>query len=308
MSPWMPRATIVAILLVIPAIAVPAEPDPGRVLARVNGEPITGADLQFMLLSRGIPEDRREDADVRRRLLERLIDRQLMRAYLKDRHAKPDSTELESRLARIRKTILETGNDPQATLAQLGLTEEKLRREVALPLAWRTYFFRVVTEKRLREFFEEHREQFDGTKVRARQIFLDVDTGNTARVQAAIEKLGQIRADIAAGSPTFAEAARRHSEAPTAADGGDVGFFAYHGDMPEEFSRVAFSLQDGEISDPFVTPFGVHLVQVTDRKPGNLSLEDARPKVVGRLSEKLWNETVRDQRAQADIERLVDTQ
>ena len=72
--------------------------------------------------------------------------------------------------------------------------------------------------------------------------------------------------------------------------------------MPAAFADAAFELKDGEISSPFRTQFGVHLVTVTGRKPGDLSLEDARDRVLARLSDELWRETVAAERKQAAIE------
>jgi parvulin-like peptidyl-prolyl isomerase len=76
--------------------------------------------------------------------------------------------------------------------------------------------------------------------------------------------------------------------------------------MPEEFSRAAFGLKVGEISRPFRTPFGVHLCLVTERRPGDLSLEDVREEVLKRLSQELWDQTVVELRKAAKIEWKVE--
>jgi peptidyl-prolyl cis-trans isomerase C len=72
--------------------------------------------------------------------------------------------------------------------------------------------------------------------------------------------------------------------------------------MPESISRVAFQLKKGDISEPFRTSFGMHLLTVTDRRPGQLSLEDVRPIVLEAISDDLWRDTVRDLREKARIE------
>ncbi len=121
-------------------------------------------------------------------------------------------------------------------------------------------------------------------------------------MQEAEEKLGRLRSEITAGKISFADAARRYSEAPSAAKGGDVGTFAFRGTMPAEVCRVAFALKVGEVSQPFRTPFGVHLYTVTDIRPGNLSLEDVRSLVIRRLSTDLWDRLVAKARTTAKIE------
>jgi peptidyl-prolyl cis-trans isomerase C len=67
---------------------------------------------------------------------------------------------------------------------------------------------------------------------------------------------------------------------------------------------VAFALKTGDVSQPIESPFGVHLITVTDRKPGDLSLEDVRGKVLDVLSKELWDKTVAELRTQAKIERI----
>ncbi|MGH7948605.1 MAG: peptidylprolyl isomerase, partial [Candidatus Binataceae bacterium] len=93
------------------------------------------------------------------------------------------------------------------------------------------------------------------------------------------------------------------SESPTREKGGDLGFFPYRGKMPTAFTQVVFKLKLGEVSEPFITPFGAHLAKVIEVKAGEaaLSLEDARPAVLSRMSNELWNETVAAERAKANI-------
>ncbi len=152
-----------------------------------------------------------------------------------------------------------------------------MKRELFLPLAWDYHLGRVLTQSTLQAEFEKHRAEYDGTEFRASQIFLKLTpTDPASKAKEAEDKLARLRAEIAAGKISFADAARRDSEAPSAANGGDVGFFAFRGTMPADVCRVVFPLRKGEISQPFHTAFGAHLYTVTEIRPGNLSLEDVR--------------------------------
>jgi parvulin-like peptidyl-prolyl isomerase len=111
-----------------------------------------------------------------------------------------------------------------------------------------------------------------------------------------------VRSEVAAGRSTFAEAARRHSSSPSGKHGGDLVIFAYRGRLPVVISSVAFSLQPGEISQPFRTGFGVHLVTVTERRAGELSLEDVRELVLDQISRELWSKQVQAERKTARIQ------
>lgn len=274
-----------------------------NVLVRVNDVVITEGELELLLISRGIPEELRPQ--VRERFLNRLVDRRLMQAYLAKRKAIANPQRLDLQVANIRKRIHESGHDPDELLSRLGLTEKDLREELALSLAWQVQLHRMVSDERLREYFQKHRNQFDGTQLRARVILLKVDEEKSVEGQAdAIKRLQEIRKEITSGQITFAEAAAKYSQAPSSRQGGDIGYFTYRGKMPELFTRVVFDLKPGALSEPFNTPFGVQLAVVTEVKPGELSLEDERATVLRRLSDELWRELVSQQRADAKIERL----
>ncbi len=67
--------------------------------------------------------------------------------------------------------------------------------------------------------------------------------------------------------------------------------------MVKEFADVAFAMKTGEISDVVTTQFGVHIIKVTDRKPGGtVPLDEVSPKVKEFLTEQK-----KQQQAQAFI-------
>jgi parvulin-like peptidyl-prolyl isomerase len=84
----------------------------------------------------------------------------------------------------------------------------------------------------------------------------------TARDEEVISReLGEIRASILAQTATFAEEAAVESDCPSARNGGDLNWFG-RGQMVSEFENVAFSTNEGDISQPFKTQFGYHIVMV----------------------------------------------
>lgn len=296
--------------LILAAVATPAMGQPPTdgsgandsspaVLATVNGQPITEDDLEFLMLSRGIPAVERDKA--RGPLLEMLIDRRLVRQFLQQRKIRVPDDLIDEQVARIRRLIEKNGDDPDAVLNRIGFNGQRLRDEVGLPLAWQRFLRQVVTDEAVRNYYREHREELDGTRRRARQIFLTVQAAQGA--QAALDQLAGIRADVTAGKLTFEEAARKFSQAPTASRGGDVGRFPFRGKMPISFTEVAFRHAAGEISQPFQSPFGAHLIQVTEVLPGQLSLEDVRPLVISALSNQRWREVIADAKKSAEISR-----
>lgn len=281
--------------------ATPGAPNSDEaVLVSVDDEQITEADLKLAMLIRRIGPE--APASVRKQLLEQLIDEQLIRGHLSQRQVKTDPSRIDDRLQRVYRWIRQSGRDPQAVLTSIGSSEADLREELALPAAWRIYFDRVVTAERVREYFTEHKPEFDETQVRASQILIKLPDDDEAAANAAADMLRDLGAKIVAGDMTFAEAATEYSQGATADRGGDLGFFPFRGQMPRAFTEQVFPLEVGELSEPFRTRYGMHLATVTERREGRLSLEDARPQVMRQLSQELWDETLVPLRKQASIE------
>ncbi len=308
MSKSIPLATLLAAISLVSGLALlsgqvprPARggrADAAQVLVMVDGSPITDNDVKLMMLTRRIPLSSR--LQVQRGLLEQLVDRQLVAAFLESRNIEPKTDILDAQVKRLHQTIRESGQEPREVLEQLGFNLKTLRQKLALPVAWQIYINQIVTADNLRSYWESHREEFDGTEVRASQIVIKAKSDQ--EFTDAESMLRKLRARITRGELTFADAAREHSQSPSSEQGGDMGYFPFHGTMPQSFSMAAFPLAVGEISQTFRSPFGVHLVTVTDRRAGQLSLEDVRAKVLGQMADELWDQRVRMGRAKAKIE------
>ena len=282
------------------AVAQAGLADNEQTLVTVNGEPITRQDLEIAFLARNVPPAAQADAE--RPMLEELVDRRLIAQFLQKRRITVPPLAISSQLDRLEALLRDQGKDPKEVWQRLGVTPAMLKQAVELPIAWRKYVDTVVAPEKLRAYYLAHKSQFDGTEVRASQILRKVaESASEQEVEAARELLVDLKRRIAAGQLAFADAAKQHSQAPTAEAGGDVGFFALQGKLPGEVAKAAFELKKGEVSDPVRSPFGWHLLQVTDRRVGQLSLEDARPQVMRQLSGELWQATVERQKQTAKI-------
>lgn len=140
-------------------------------------------------------------------------------------------------------------------------------------------------------------------QTRARHILLRASP--QVSQAAAINRLAALRQQIEAGTLTFEQAARDNSEDSSAAQGGDLGWTSPGAFVPE-FEQAMNPLPIGGLSAPFVTRFGAHLLQVTDRR--NITLEpkqlreQARNVLRERRFEEAYAEWTRDLRARAFIE------
>ncbi len=121
----------------------------------------------------------------------------------------------------------------------------------------------------------------------------------------ALAKLAGLRARIVAGSATFAAMAREFSQDGSAPQGGDLGW-ANPGNFVPEFEEAMNRLRDGEISPPVVSRFGVHLIQVVERRRSELSQKELREVVRAQLRESRYEEAyanwVQETRGRAFVE------
>jgi peptidyl-prolyl cis-trans isomerase SurA len=121
------------------------------------------------------------------------------------------------------------------------------------------------------------------TQTHARHILLRPTAQLTEA--AAIEKLAGFKKRILAGQADFAELARDNSQDGSARDGGDLGW-SNPGMFVPEFEKAMNALGPNQISEPLVSRFGVHLVQVVQRRQAALSPREQRDMVREILREK----------------------
>lgn len=141
------------------------------------------------------------------------------------------------------------------------------------------------------------------TQQRARHIL--VRTSPKLDTEAAVARLSGIRKRIVEGQSSFAQEARLHSEDGSARQGGDLGWAA-PGQFVPEFEKALLALQPGEISQPVVSRFGVHLIQLIERREVELTEAQKREAARSVLREQRFEETyeewARELRAAAWVE------
>ena len=299
-GPVFGMAIIVAAILTGSGTVCRAQAPAAR-LATVNSHPVFQREVDLELL---LSRSRQPTPADQIAALERVIDRTLVAKFVATKGADPLAEDVENLLQILRHGIESGGDTFEAVLGRLKLTEADVRLVAQLSVSWQAYVSRTLTETEIRDYFETHREQFDGTKVRVSQIVRTVPiTGTPAEWEAAEKLLTDLYQQIQAGKIEFAAAAAAHSMSPSGKNGGDVGIIGFDGGVLRPVAAAAFSQKVGEVSRPVRSSVGVHLVKTTERIPGELSLEDARPAVLSALGEELWVKTVKTLRAKAKITR-----
>jgi len=141
------------------------------------------------------------------------------------------------------------------------------------------------------------------TQSRARHILLR--TSAALSESAARERLADFRRRILAGQADFATLARENSQDGSAPDGGDLGW-ANPGQFVPEFEDAMNRLNPGQISEPLVSRFGLHLIQLVERRETTLSAREQREVARNMVREKKLEEAyatwAQDVRGRAYVE------
>ncbi|MEE9515493.1 MAG: SurA N-terminal domain-containing protein [Candidatus Adiutricales bacterium] len=137
-----------------------------------------------------------------------------------------------------------------------------------------------VSDDEIEEQYELNLDDYrEPEQAKARHILFKVDE-NAAPEDA---ELAKAQAELvlmeAKEGKDFAELAKKHSQGPSAKDGGDLGWFT-RDQMVPPFSEAAFKLMEGEISDLVRTRFGFHIIKAEGKKPAGLRpIEEVRDEI-----------------------------
>lgn len=141
-----------------------------------------------------------------------------------------------------------------------------------------------VSEKDIKDYYEFNLDKFKvPEKICARHILFKLAENASKADVAKVRKRAESVLKLARAGKDFAALARKYSEGPSRAKGGELGCFS-RGTMVKPFEDAAFKLKKGEISDLVRTRFGFHIIKVEDVKKGRTkSLDEVRSQVIDEL-------------------------
>jgi len=259
---------------VVPAPAPAVSPDV-RVVATVNGDPITLAEFLERFSRAGLKPEKEAELEVREEFLNRLIERKMILKEAQRRRIKVGLPEINKRITALRT---EHGKDVKDELASLGIDFEKWKSDIWEDMMIERLISHDVNRRvslsssEVRRYYQANAPEFEKPEqVRVRQIVVATEE----EAQKVVELLQAQGAD-------FGALARDKSTAPEAENGGDLGYFAL-GDMPVEFN-VVFTLPRGGVSGIVKSAYGFHIFKLEEkRKAGRISLEDANKVIKEKL-------------------------
>jgi len=203
----------------------------------------------------------------------------------------PESS-IKSSLAEIRKRY-PNEDDFHADLDRIGLTETALREAVERDLTVESVLEKVaaraasVSDTDVEIFYFMHKERFTKPASRTlRHILISINPDYKENDRdSALKRLQGIRARLLKDPSRFEEQALKHSECPTAMNGGLLGDVT-PGQLYAELEPAAFALKKGELSEVVESPVGFHIIRCDDLNEAHtLSLAEARERVHKHLLE-----------------------
>lgn len=220
-----------------------------RVLANVNGKPITEEDVNRFIMAMGRNGQAYNNPQGRAAVLEQLI---AQRLFLLD----------------AQRNLLERD---QAFKDQLAVVKEQLLMEYAISKCVDSV---RVTEDEVRGYYDSHKEEMTQDEtVNASHILVDSE-----------EKANELLKAINDGEISFEDAARENSSCPSSSQGGNLGDFG-RGQMVPEFDQACFEMEEGEVRGPVKTQFGYHLIRLNKKNPAEaLSYNDVRAQLYEQIT------------------------
>ncbi len=283
------------------------EDDSKKVLATVNGENISQEDVNQMLNRFGKQVTEEQMPAVTKQILDGLITQKLIMQFIRDSKIEVSPAEIEGELNKVREDIKTNPGLEGKTLEQVlethGSSIDTLKSDIIISLSLEKNLGKDIDDKKIKASFDDNKAAYDDTEVRASHVLVDTRQMKTdAELAQALEKIKKIKAEVDAGKD-FAEVAKQYSDCPSKDKGGDLSFFKRKGQMVEPFAAAAFALKVGQVSAPVKTPFGYHIIKVTEIKKGtDVKFDDVKQVIKQNLMEEKAQVLIKQLLEKAKIE------
>ncbi|HLK11624.1 MAG TPA: peptidylprolyl isomerase [Candidatus Binatia bacterium] len=258
-----------------------------RIVATVDGEPITLREVERYAADRGSPNLSHEQ------ILQALITDKLLEREVKAEGIVVRDDDIDAYVAEIKsRNHLDDGAFTHALAAQ-GMTLEAYRARVKSEIEKTQLVSReirghvTVSPQEIERYYQAHLTDYEtGARVTVRDIFFPLDAGTDAGLEEHMRaKAEEVRA-LAVDGRSFEDLARQFSEGPGADKGGLLGTFA-RGEMDPPLEEAAFKLAPKEVSPVVRTSKGFHILRADAvTAPGHRPLDDVRDDI----RESLYNQ------------------
>jgi peptidyl-prolyl cis-trans isomerase SurA len=268
-----------------------------RIVATVNGDIITLHELNASIKKLTGAEPRGLQVsgtgkfnELRRAVLNTMINDKIAQQQIAKLEIKVSEKDIEESIEQVKRENNLTQEELLEGLKAEGITLEEYKKRIKGEIERFQLVNRevkskiVVTEQEVKTHYQEHREAYSQAhEVRLGRIFLSVgDMGDREQRVRARDLGAEIVQRVREGED-FSELAKRHSQGPSAADGGDLGWLAL-ANLQQELRERIGKLSAGECTDLMPAPSGFQIIKVVDvKRAGIKSLEEVRDSIYSKL-------------------------
>lgn len=233
---------------------------------------------------------------------ERPITQAQFDAYLKVKRIKAETPEKRSRIIDeyLQREALADAVEKSGLLDKALVAAEinEFRKQMLISRYFEKFLNTAVTDQAVQNYYNTHPEEFEEKKVHVAHILIRVNPKmSEAQRQAKLTLAHEARSKAQAGEDFGAIAEAYSEDRLSAKKGGDLGWIR-EGSIDPVFSRQVFSMKPGDISQPFETPFGFHVVKMLE---GPRIIRKPFEAVAGNIRYRL-----RNQAKAAEIKRLME--
>lgn len=244
------------------------------------------------LYATGYIEKKDENSDeINNDVLSFIIDNEVAYQDAQKQNIKIEDSEVNEKFDQL-KDALNTNPLYKEKLEKAGVTEDFLKEQIKKDLVVAKYkenFIKdiKISDKEMEAYYNNHKDQFNVEEVKASQILIStLDKDNKEVSKEEKEKLkekAQSVLDKIKNNEDFANLAKEYSDDKNSGkDGGDLGYFA-KSDKNVEFTKEVFKLDTNQVSNLIETPYGYHIVKVTDKRPVTKSFEDSKDDIKAKI-------------------------
>jgi len=294
------QAIFILALIVLPGLASSAVID--QLVAVINGEPYTLSNLNRYAkekLGRGFPTgDLNQINDLDRQTLEQFVTDKLLEAEVLEAGIRVGPEQVDRYIEQVKKNNRLTDDELKLVLKREGQTPESYRASVKAEMEKSEIIDRQVrrriniTDEDVERYYKLNIKNYrSNERARIRHILLNLpEKAPAEQVQSVMEKAQGIYQQIQAGED-FAKLASEYSDGAGRAAGGEIGWVV-RGTLIPGLEQVAFEkLAVGQVSEPFRTAMGIHIVKLEARETGTpVPLASVAPKIKEELLNKALEE------------------
>lgn len=254
-----------------------------EIAAVVNDDIITTMDVDTRLLlnagGRAVPPSQRQAAYGS--VLNELIDESLKRQEADALNISVEEQEVENAFATVSQQNNMTPPEFRSQLQRAGIPVEAFYDKLRAEIAWGQVIRRklrpqvTISENDIDAVFDTMERTEGEPQYRVAEIFLEADMMSDS---AAIEKRMDDLIDQMKRGARFSDVARKYSEAPGASRGGDLGWMTLD-QLDRGFQPVVLNMQPGQLSKPFKTAKGYHVLFMIDKRAPQTAAAPAAPAV-----------------------------